>query len=517
MENQDELTGLLDDAGLAERHPEAVERARRETDIYRARLNTSRSLVYDSLSRMGLEGRSPALDNEVLALLPQTRELARSALVADPGSWQAPMLMGMSLYLERSLKQDRLLITDAPAWEKPLRAAVERADGHPETKRLLATAYLETWFALSAEKKQATLELLTEVFAEDLRSFEALLPVWLSLGLPLEQTFAVVPDRPSAWQSLAQGYAAGKRWERFVETHTRYLASLDRKLEEERQEAQMRMRLGDYFRSRSMFLKILVHAPPSGRFAPTVEKVLEEYPPGLHGLRATGQLQAWLDWILELGRLGYQPLKPELLGRLVDALGDLEPSKSALAAILAGDSYQAERFEKLARPLNLKTWAPYLIVKARKALAEGDVDTATAALADVTLSYRRRPTYAAVNLQLAKVSGEPKRSAEAEAAWNEVRKDEWSTLEWRWERERALLELVAERAADALELRIAEAPADGAVFEVSWNGDSVTTLVVRRAGPVRLKIPVTPGRIHLLELRPLAGGHIAPGTVRLLP
>ena len=513
---REEATLRLAEAGVASRRPEAVERMRRESDPDRAGLSVARSLVYDALTRLGKEGRSPQLDAEVAAVLPQAASLARRALSQDPTSWQAPMLLGMSVYLERSLAQDRRLYTEAAAWEVPLTTAVERAKGHPEPRRLLATAYLETWHGLSPAKKKVTRDLLEQVFAQDIRAFEALLPTWLALRLPLDETFSVVPARASAWQVLTRGYAAESRWSAFVVAYDRYLTALESELVAQRDEAATRLRLGDFVRSRSQFLRVILQAPPSGRFLPVVSSVLETYPPGLHGLGATDLLQGWLEWSMELGLLGHEGLRPELLGRLLDAVGEIDPPRAGLAAVLAGDRYRADRYEKLARPLSPRTWAPYLVVKARTALAAGNSQEADEALSHVTLSYRRRPAYVAAELAAARLAGSAPRRAEAEEAWDAVRAASWTALDWRWVRDRPMLELVATGPAVGVEVDIATAPDLGAVVEASWNGRHLRTAVVRQGDTLRLDVPVQVEDVHLLELRTIAGGSVAPGSCRLV-
>ena len=512
-----DLTTLLQEAGVESRQPAAVQRMRRESDPRRAGLLAARSLIYDGLSRMGREGRSPQLEAEVAAMLPRAAELARLSLASDPGSWQAPMLLGTAIYLERSLTRDRRLYTAASDWEAPLTLAVQRAAGHPEPKRLLASAYLESWHGLSPAKKTLARELLTEVFDHDQRAFEALLPTWLGLRLDREETFSVVPARSAAWQILTRGYAAQRRWSTFSVARDRYLTALEGELEAQRLEAETRLRLGDFLRSRSRFLRILTQAPPSGRFLPLAESVLATYPPGLHGLKATDRLQEWLDWTLELGLLGHRTLEPELIGRLLDAVGEIEAPRAALAAMLAGDRYQADRYEKLARPLTLMSWAPYLVAKARHALADGDVQTADQALAQITLSYRRRPVYAVVALDVARAIGDPVRLGEAETAWRQSRRSAWTALDWRRDRDRPMLQVAPAGAASEIEIQIADAPADGAVIELSWNGNLLCTRIVRRGEAVRCPVSVRGDGLHLLELRAVAGGTVAPGRTRLMP
>lgn len=513
-----ELVSLLRTSGVAERHPSSLARVERENTSHHARLLTARSLIYDSLSRLGTEGRSAELDQELLEILPRAHGLALSALRNEPGSWQAPMLVGMATYLEWSLSQDARLYTEASTWERPLQEAVDRAAGHPEPRRLLAGAYLETWPGLSPAKKELAKTLLKQVFDDDLRAFEALLPAWLGLRLEQQETFSVVPDQSSAWRTLARGYAHEKRWRQFKISQTRFHDVLAAELEARRLEAEKRMALGDYVRSRNLFLLVIVDAPVSGRFLPILEKVLATYPPGLHSLRSSGRLHDWLDWLLRLGRVDRLPLSPDLLARLIDAVGELPPAKAALAGRLADDRYQAERFERLSQALGLREWAPYLVAKARAELKTGEAEAAAEALALVAPSYRRSPSFVVTELQVAQALGAGPRLEAARQAWQATAADTWSGLKWQWPEGRASLEMLTSRSASGLRVRIVKAPRDGAVVEPAWNGSPLEMSIVRAGDWLRLPVEVAGDRLHLLTLNVVSqSGAVTPGEVRLEP
>jgi tetratricopeptide (TPR) repeat protein len=512
-ENRQEMLQLLDESGVARAQPDLVRRVERESTAHHARITTARGLVYHVLTLYSRP--SPEEERQAAArLLPRARELAADALEAQPNSWQAAMILGTATYLDRSLRRDPRLYTEARAWEAPLEKAVRDARGHPEPARLLATAYLETWDNLSAQKKEAAKTLLARVFEDDLRAFEALAPAWSGLGLSTEETLSIVPGHPEAWRVLERAYAADSRWGPFRLAHESYLDALESTLEAQRQEAEERLRLGNFFRARSMILKVIVQAPPSGRFAPLVARALEIYPPGLHGLSATNRLKAWLDWARELARVGVEPLPPSAIARLLDAVGEIEPHEAAQAAQLADDLYQAERYEKLARPLSLSIWAPYLVIKADRLVELGEPDRAHEALSMVFQGARSELPYRWVRQKVARARGDLVELAIAEEQVEELRKESWTTLEWRWRYDRPVLELLASRDAAGVVVEMSKVAERGAVVEFRWDGEAVALRTIRPGQSEFLPIAVGAGP-HRLELVSVAGGETIPGNVRL--
>lgn len=516
-QNRKELLGELRKAGIDQSHPQALRRVEREGTAHHSRLLTARSLIYDSLARLWQPeaGQTSELRQEILDRLPIARSLAQSALDNDPSSWQAPMLIGASTYLEHSLSRDRRLYTEAASWEVPLTKATERAAGHPEPRRLLATAYLETWFGLSESKKAMARDLLAQVFRDDLRAFEALLPSWLGLRLSPEETFSVVPENAAAWRILEKGYEAQKRWGLFLIVHARHLDAVEKQLEAQRLEAEQRVKLGDFFNGRSRFLQVIAGAPPSQRFAPMVNQVLEAYPPGLHGHSILGPLRAWLDWALELGQLGQKPIPPAQLRQLIDAVGELDRPKAALAACLAEDFYQAERFEKLAQPLAQEAWAPYLVAKARVALAQNDLGNANEALSQVIGNYRRHPSYLLTELEAARSSGDGTRADIARAAINETAALRWNSFAWK-QPGRPVLEILPAETAPGFAFEVLKAPSEGAVIKVFLDGRAVVTIPVRRGDVVKVPVVVEALKAHRIEIHFVAGGTIHAGDLWLL-
>jgi hypothetical protein len=205
------------------------------------------------------------------------------------------------------------------------------------------------------------------------------------------------------------------------------------------------------------------------------------------------------------------------MAKLVDTLGsELEPEVAAHAAMVAGDGYQAERFSKLVDAFRMASAAPFFIAKARNELAAGHGAAAAQTLELVQADARRGLAWATVRRDVARAVDDVLAEASAEEQLAELEGPVFGASLWRWRRARPMLEIVTRRAATGLELTIGDAPADGAVIDLQFDGRAVAVQVVRKGDLVRLRpLPVAIGS-HLLEVRFLAGGQVVPGEVRLL-
>ena len=528
--NRDELQQLLGES--ASEAEDVIRRVGFERTEHHAQLITARALVYEVLAPVGdpdtpVAGRpsvgrpavgKPRGDATAVERLARARELALAVLRQQPNSWQASMFLGAATYLEWSLRSDRRLYTAADQWEAPLLKAREEARGKPEPRRFLVSAYLETWAALSPEKKQFAAELLRETLREDPGTFARLAPVWLEVAGSRERALEIIPDQPAAWQMLERTYAAAKDWESFSLARRRYLDALERDLERQLEEAAERLRLGDLRHSRSICLTVVVSAPREGRFAGLVTRALDIYPPGLHGLRAIGPLQEWLNWALELNTISVDPFAPRTLGHLTDAIGELEPSVGALAALVGDDVYRTERYERLADSKRSKEWARFLIAKSRILVERDELVVAERTLGDVHQSMRTSASYWLARQRWARAAGDLVGLGESQDRLAKIRSREWLPLDWRWRGRRATLELFPALPASGptkISIKINKAPEKGAVVALFWDGSIVDLRSVEARDAIELTVQIEP-RPHLLELRSLAGGEVYPGRVRLV-
>ncbi len=533
------LVEILRQAGFEDSGSTVIQRVENERTTHHAQLDVARTLVYAVLdfereapepiaSAVPGSGAAPPAAEPAAPLVIGTAEwdaaverldtaadLARRALSAQPNSWQAAMLLGAAVYLQRSIRRDRSLYTKHEDWEVPLDHAVRQAPGQPEPRRFLAAAYLETWPALSPEKKQRTRELLTAAFAQDRQAFTGLLPVWLGVAGDLESALAVIPDRSAAWQELERIYADRRDWEAFCKVHVQRFKALRLELQENLEQAELRLTLGELFQSRSLLLQVISRSPLDVRFAPLVTRALELYPPGLHNLKSTDPLIAWLLWALELQELGRNPLPARVVGRLAGAAGNLAPWEAGRAALVGGELYHAEQLELQVDTLALESWGPYLLAKIRLFLDREKAGEAAEALSLVTGSARRSLAYALLRVEVASARRDLVELAAAEKELDGLRMKQWSAALWQWQGRRAVLRILPATAARGLTIVLARVSSQGAVVEIRWDGGLHALQPVSAEGEIEVTVPVT-AEPHFLELRMVAGQQVFPGEVRLI-
>jgi hypothetical protein len=498
--------------GLLETDPLVEPRLRWAADGVSARRALARALLGREL--VPRQDFDEAAARATLAHLDAARELAAVALADRPAAWDAAMVLGGTRYLDRSLRRDSRLITEAAAWERPLEAAAALAPSHTEPDGLRSAAYLELWFALSPAKREVARGLLARGFA-DPPSFERLIEPWLLVADSRDAAFELVPDRPRAWRTLTSIYERRGDWEGYGEAWRHGDEALGRDLERRLDRAAARLS-GDPRGARTGFLEVVAAARPDLAFAPIVDRALALCPPGVVPRGYAPAFAAWLEWALEddlYRRDGEPPLTPEAIGRLAAGAGNLPPPVVAHAALAAGDLGAAERLERRSGALWSELWTPYLLAKARRRLAKGDVAGAAAALDRVHRDWRRSPVFLLESRAVAGAAGD---AAEAETADAEVARldtGRWPATAWRWRRGAAGLDLLAASPARAVEVTLAEAPPSGAAVGVRWDGARVAVSPTG-GGPLTTG-PGEPG-LHRLEVESLAGGRVAPGAVRLV-
>lgn len=510
-----ELIDVLNEAGLAD----TAERVRYERTVHHAEVLTARGLLHTVLDARDEASATSGADSTIRGTaadrLPRVAELARRVLVAQPNSWEGAMLLGSAIYLERSILRDPQLYTAYPDWEAPLEKALREAPSKAEPRRFLAGAYLEVWPALSPEKKAAATSLLRRAFASDPLAFSTLLPTWLDLSSDQEETFAVIPDKSKAWSTLERHFAKAKDWPTFCRAHGRRLEALLMENEQNLSEAEQRLRLGELYHSRSLLLQIVATSPLDPRFAPTVSRALELYPPGLHGLASTEPLRNWLRWAMDLHLYGKNPLPNQVTSRLSAAAGELEPHEKALAALIGGEVHHAEQQEILVDSLKQENWGPYLIAKARWYLSRGQTGEAAAILKMADNATRRSPIYILARQEVARAQGNLVELATAEHALDELRSRQWSATQWRWRGYQASLALLPKGPAAGIRLALNKVPDDGAVVEIDWDGKALAFEPITEDGELELRFPID-DNLHVLELRMVAGIQLYPGRVHLL-
>ena len=514
-EPQGRLLGILQDARVDEFNGAAIQRLQYEGTTHHAQTLTARALVHQIMNFDIESTGQPRLPiEEQLRNLETAEELARSSLAAQPNNWQAAMLLGASRYLQWSIGRDGRLFNDSAAWEEPLRRAVDIAEGKVEPRRLLVAAYLETWWALSPEKKNFARDLLAAVFRQDQAALMRLASLWLEAAGSQDEAFALIPETPFAWQVLRGHYSRGEDWTSVARVHRRWLDALQGHLTDQLEEAERRLRLGDLSGGRTLCLEVLAQAPPMRRFAPLVVEALELYPPGPHGFRSTEPLAHWLHFALRLDLLdGERLMPPAAINRLTDLVDDLEPNIRFHAALLGNDQRRLQDVSRSIQPV--RAWAPFLLARARRQFAAQDPDAAMASLDQVDPLSKRQLPYAHLRHRLATTNPDSAVRSTAEQTLAPFRRRHWSALDWTGDSHIAQLFFLPARESDGLRISIVMAPDQGGVLEILLDGILIDVRAVRKKRRYEVEVPITAG-LHLLETRSLGQQRILPGPVELL-
>ncbi len=517
MQNRQQLTELVGPATGKPTDP-ARQRLRRERTPLHARILACRILINDVMAAPALDklptSEHAAQIEERSARLQQAKRLARQVLAEQPSSWEATLFLGAATYLDLLLRQDPRLFTEASSWEAPLEKALADASGQPEPARFLVTTYLELWHALSAAKRERAYQLLVQVFERDPEAFARLVPTWLQLADNVEEAFAPLPENPAAWAQVTAIYAQQGNWRTFKIAERRRLDSLEQQLRRDLDEALQRLRKGDVYNSRQLFMKVLSTAPLEQRFAPLFSEALHNAPAGIHDQTLPQQLHRWLAWTLELADLGQQPLTSDAFGRLWAATGKLPPAQAARAALYAGDLHTAERFERRADTLSIRAWAPYLLAKIHLLTDRGLLEDAARAKRLVDPASRQTAGYWLATAKLAEAQRNPQQVAEASGKLQRLGRDGWLASDWTATGGVSSLLFFPAYAASGLEIELDQIPQGGNVARVALNGVTVALEPVWPGRRLRLDLEVSPTS-HLLQLSSATGAELTPGRVRL--
>ena len=473
---------------------ELTVRMRREGDPAAARMVLAARLF--DLEVASREPGSPASAERLLA----TRELAREVLRAEPASWEAAMILGAAVSLERSRTHDARIFSLASDWERPLIVAGELAPAEKQPRRLLAAAYLEVWPALTAEKRQKVERLLREAFL-DPRTFERLFAPWVEIasanGGSLAGAATLLPDQPLTWKRLASTALERKSWTEYAELTAHYRESLQAALESDLALADSAVDRGDLAAARRQYSAVLDDAPVDDGFSPLVETVLGRLPPGPAAESQVRAGAAWLSWAEPLCLVRDCPFSPPAMARLASLAGTtLAGSEAAFAALAAGDRARADLLERRSDELWSEPWAPFLTLKAKQQAARKEVAEARATLLSVHRAFRPRLAWRGLAERLAATGVTP---------GPPLARERWEAADWWFDHGASRLDLLPSRAADGLWLDFPQALGSGALLEVQWDGKALPPLVVAPgAASIRLPLAVS-SEPHLLEIQVRSG------------
>jgi hypothetical protein len=493
------LSALARRAGLAPAAARELDRRlERETSGGARRLLVARHLLDLGLGRRG--GAFSDADAGTGDPLATARELAREAVGRQPASWEAPMVAGAAVALERMRDRDARYFSSWRDWQEPLALAAERHPASALPERYLAAAYLETWPALSAAKRPEVALLLRRTF-EDERFFSLLYPRWLELAGSLDAAAELLPDRPETWRRLAA--SALRRWE--LGPALRFRA---RARESESQQLEARIdfavaaleRTGDLRRAKSELAAVVAALPLERSSTGRLERALAVLPAGPGGRALAETARRWLEWALPLCALRNCPLAPAAFARLGSLAGAELPSElDAAAAVAAGDLARADRLALRAQALWSESWAPFVVLAAKARLEAGERAEAAARLAPLHREARkslaaRRVARAA---GAAGFDGPPPEAAR------------WEANEWRGAGAARALELLPARPFAALVVELHRPTPGRALLIAEWDGEPLPPVALA-AGDRQLRIApprdsAASAEPHLLRLSLLAG------------
>ncbi len=493
----------------------ALAELRSEPDEVGFRARLARALVVEALqSTVGLDAAAVQRRRERdLARLELATNLATGVLGRRPANHEAMLALGAATYLDRSLRQDNRLFTEARAWELPLRRAIALAPSRLDPARFLARAYLEIWPVLPAWKRREVEALLARGMT-DRDTFERLIEPWLAAAGDLDAALALVPPRPFAWELLRNLFA--NRHDSVA--YTKAANGLDRvlasDLEARVQAATEVLASGRAVQARADLLAAIAAMPVDGRFAPLLGRALGNLPAGPLDAAALPTLGSWTQWLLTACRPGDCPVPAAALGRLARAAELESPADQATLSLLAGDLTGAELLERRLELPAHAGWQHYRRQKVRWLLAHDQAREAQATLAPLLAAGEGDLETWELRAAVAAAVGDLSAAAEARHVLASTAAEEWPEAWWGNEQV-SRLELYTARPARGLRLALVTVPPGGTVIAASLDGSGLGTFAVLPGdASLSLAKPLAPG-IHHLELRHLAGLPARFGPLRL--
>ena len=490
-----------------------------EPDLTRARLRVARTVLEEQRDLRWIsdlpDAERPQARRDSLQLLLDSRDQAALVLAERPASWEAMLIVGATSYVHTLRDSPMRLVSTMEEWERPLLEARSIGPGAGQASRYIAMGYVDVWLSLSGEKKEDALPILRQAMT-DLTTFDRLIDTWMRLVHDRQTALSVVPEQPAQWQRLLSIFEARKDWRGYVDARDRwreaYLADTHRQLDE----AAERARGGDLQRAGHRYRMIAGRLRPSAFQLELLDRVLREAPPGALTSMSGESLGLWMEWCLELCFLGRCPLEESLLGRLMVNTGPLHAPRRAFAELMAGDGPKARRAEAESIEAWSEEWGQFQILNAKDLVEAGALERAHDALLRVSAEWQETVPYWQAKARLAEAGNDVASASLAARQLDARSRSRWQAEAWSSPSRRQWhLPLFPSMAGTELLVAIDEAPAEGAVVELEWDGRHLSTLVVGPRTEFRVPVEVTT-EIHRLSLSQLSiEGTVLPGTVSL--
>jgi hypothetical protein len=504
---------LLLDTGLEERLPEVAKKTERDTDPEWAKISIVRALLAEHIDQRWLLNVAPQeRQQEILRMwerLHLARELSAEVYSFRPATWQAAMVLGGATMLDGARSGAAGLLSTSEDWERPLRTAIELAPGQEEPCRLLAGAYLGIWPRLPEKRKRELRAVLARAF-EDATTFRLFAEPWLRVAEDRDDAFTLVPDRSSAWLVVKNIYNRRADWQGFAEAFQRWDRALLAELELDLNEAETRLLGGDVRTARFLMLSVVRRSRLDTRYMKIISRSLIRCPPGPPTARLSQDLSRLLDWALERVVLGKSSLEPAALQRLAGAVAEKSSEQKALVALAIDDLPGAALHERREEGMNTESWAPYMLLKARKLTEENDIEAAQAALNEVHWSWRGTAVEADIRRHIAEKAA----AGQAITGPGEP-SSRWRATEWRWRGNIAQLYMIPATRGHRVQIHFDVVPAGGRPVEIRWDQESRLVALASSEQALELNLKVTP-ELHTLEVESLTPRRVVPGLVRLV-
>ena len=390
---------------LHDRNPQLLEDLRREPDSNRTSLRLARAILADELDPSWRRELNPdelqqwqAQRGEKLAT---AYRLAEGAFAHRPGSWQAAMTLGGTLYLDRTTRRITPGSRAGQPWLPFLRRTRELGPGQIEPVRLLAAVLLSDWSRFSEAERSEAKEVLRQALA-DTKSFDLLAERWLRVAPSLEAALELFPDKTRTWTKMENVYRAREDWERFAQARRKRREALSIELAERLVLAERLLTDREIEKARHQLLAVLRDAPTEVAHVPAFQQALTRLPPGPVGPSFRPPMQRWFRWTVERCLRVQCPFQAATIQRLAGLARLQEPHDMAAAALLSGDRVRARRYESEQPAVGAEEWGPYRLLKARDSFNRGNNEVARQEVELVPVRWRSTGAY----LNLLRMFGE---------------------------------------------------------------------------------------------------------------
>ena len=345
--------------------------------------------------------------------LRDARQLMLASIAALPGWPYHQALLGQLVYTDGARVLSPDLVRRSEQWSIPLRRAAEAAPADGQIWQSLALGYLQTWPDLSAKHREHLPVALRQSF-EDPAFVRAIFGAAVDM-VGLDETVAALPERPS---SLKHAFAALRDRDQLDAAwsiHQRWEAAEWLARERDLAEIETRMARGDVAIARRLCERwTSTHSVwdwDSREGQAQVARLLDAWPEGTTGTWLRDPRAEAVRYFLA-GR--HEGASPAGLVRAIDALEGVPAAIRAEVLVTAGDFARADALDRELAGESHLARVPYLVTRARRALALEGPARAAAILEEIPAVAREECAVEALRAEIAGASDTAQRKALSE-------------------------------------------------------------------------------------------------------